>query len=117
MLVLRIENALGGGPFNCPEAHGEARDLALAASMPSPWDGYHEPGLSRRWEKLGASRRPAYRFGFDSRRQLRQYFKPEITKALRLLGFRPVWYEVDEDKVIRGYTQVAFHNQYARRVR
>lgn len=120
MIVLRIEDERGRGPVNhgrFDEAGIEARDLFFThCSLPSPWERMAEPCLSAHWIGLGDARRKNWLFGFRDRRQLRRYMKPELTKALRLLGFRVVFYDVPEERVVVGYSQVVYHKLYARRL-
>lgn len=122
MRIYRIEHVKSGiGPFNHDsETTGrpdttEARELAYSTDIPAPWDSTLEPYLEP-WRKMPELQRNEYVFGFASRSQLRLWFSPGITKALKLLGYHVAVYEVEPQYVIAGSSQVAFMRTFARRL-
>jgi hypothetical protein len=122
MIVWRIEHVRSAlGPYNHDaETTGnhkatDARELAYSAGVPTPWDDTQEPYLAP-WRDMSPTQRHEYFFGFATRAQLRRYFTPDITRALKLLGYHVAVYVVEPQHVLAGANQVAFVKRFARRL-
>ena len=120
MVILRIENDKGAGPFRNDEVSAtsrKVRDLSYEAEMPSPYDSEKEPRLHSVWYRLTGPEQDGHIFGFRSRAQLRLYWPPHITLALRKLGFYVRYYEVEAHRIIFGNAQICYPKVHATRVR
>lgn len=104
MVIYRIENAAGKGPYFgeptdwCETFHCEMN------GQPGPND---DQGIKGFWNSSPAHKQ--YRFGFESMAQLNTWFTPKELKALKRLGYKIVKIkETDCAKVVRGDKQVIF---------
>ena len=110
MLVYRVENGKGEGPYRhgYPEKlgiHYDWRHKADALRYPHPYnDGIHLPALTVN-----------HSFGFKSVGDLHNWFA-DAFQALDRYGFRVCTYEVPESDVLMGIKQLAFDSSRAERV-
>ena len=109
MLIYRIENKRGQGPY-CSKHKDQYLRCWLCdrhsdiEKHPSPdEDGIYE------WKRV-------HKCGFSSLRKLKAWFNKEELKALYEAKFDIVRYEVDKKDVLVGQKQVMFNRRKARRV-
>ena len=106
MLVYRIENKRGQGPYCSNHKYQDwlCDRHSDIEKHPSPVeDGIYE------WTK-------SHKCGFSSLKKLKAWFNTEELKALYAAKFDIVRYEVDKKDVLVGQKQVMFNRRKARRV-
>lgn len=102
MIVYRVENAVGVGPY----ASGDACDIWDYAYIDS--DRHPGPGGRDLFEfPLTAV------FGFTSKAQLRKWFHASERRAAEKLGLLVYVYKCDKRDVFRGRQQCAFSREHA----
>ena len=105
MIVYRVENADGRGPYvgnPVPEMDDAANDR-----QPMAW----QDGLSEWWNDGKAN---AYRYGFRTLEQIKSWFLPDQLTILARHGFRVTEYEVPQSHVLSGKKQVVFNPEQAK---
>lgn len=109
MLIYRVQNLDNSGPYGIYEAW---KSKPHEGPMhPGPYsDGMGENDTG------DASFVPGMVFGFASLTQLRAWFDHKELVNLAALGFYVTIYDVTENTVVSGKTQVAFHMRHARHI-
>jgi hypothetical protein len=112
MIIYRVEDCEGGGPYN-----GKRKD-AVRDALPHLFCGFDEcpdrhpmPHADiPNWDRYSG-----YHFGFASFDQLAAWFTPGERDTLRGLGFGIAVYAVPADYVMQGGRQAAFWRSKAAR--
>lgn len=96
MIVWRVENKEGFGPYQALDDYGW--DHQNQDHQPRPWDDLDFDGHEIR----------DYRFGFSSQEQMQAWFGDKDRAFLASHGFELVLYDVPPDAILTGEKQVAF---------
>ena len=112
--VLRVENARGEGPYSVP-IH-DKRWWAIRAEH-----NYTRPGPTRYgepWYSYPSSPwRDSHVCGFLDRAQLNAWFNQAELQLLVELGFTINQYQVAEEDILLGQSQITFIKVYARKIK
>ena len=112
--VLRIENAQGEGPYNAPiyDSRWSKIKAEHNYSRPAP-TRYGEP-----WHCMPSCPwRDSHVCGFLDRAQLNAWFSQEELQLLVELGFTINQYQVAEEDILLGQSQITFIKVYARKIK
>jgi hypothetical protein len=107
VLVYRVENEAGEGPYWTGDADGVGMESQDAPAIhPSPY-----------YDGMGLHFTPGMLCGFVSVAQFKRWFyRKEWRRGLAALGYKLMVYEVPPDMVVRGHRQVAFRPAQVRPV-
>ena len=112
--VLRIENARGEGPYNAPLHDEQWCSIKAEHSYTRPPPT--RPGEP--WEDFpSGALRDRHVCGFLDRRQLDAWFSQEELQLLAELGFTINRYQVAEEDLLLGQSQITFIKVYARKLK
>lgn len=104
MIVYRVENASGVGPYHGSMWHPSRHQNKLTHPNPM-WD----EGMCEEWaRRVGGMYGSQYVFGFKSMEQLHEWFNAEELEHVREYKYDIVAFEVAETDVIMGERQLAF---------
>ncbi len=102
MLIYRVENSFGTGPYRDPHYANWDPECSHDGdpNRPTP----KTEGIAYDYDMLCA---------FNSKTQLKRWFTPKERKALSELGFNVYVYDVNKKYCIKGKKQLVFHKKYA----
>lgn len=109
MIIYRVQNAQGCGPYSTSNRNWQTRSHA---SKQTP-----HLALDRLLKYKARYNHHAYLYGFKSMKQLNAWFTKEELINLGLYGFGIVALDIPDKKVIVGYKQVMFLKRGARHSR
>lgn len=118
MIVYRIENEIGNGPYvNCPFSwivtnHSDKNHPPLTKDN---FHLYFHDYKEEYWTNMESSPLKNYIFGFDSLEKLNQWFCEKEIENLKKLNYNIQKYEIDYEFVLEGESkkQVMFLKEKA----
>lgn len=115
MIVFRVEDSEGGGPYNGAKAPYWADRERAGINISSTTSNHPLPGDDiSGWSDLSIDTRSKYLFGFASLAELESWFNEKARAYYRDLGFKVAKYEVGPRSLKRGGHQVAFNKDRAK---
>lgn len=119
MIVYRVEDELGGGPYNGDRAPDPwTRSWSRIVNGHEVSDPVHQPSPNSdipEWRDSEYGGRAAkYRFGFASVEQVYKWFLEDARAFLKASGYGIAQYEVPDEFVLVGENQVAFSTKKAK---
>lgn len=122
MIVYRIENEIGSGPYvSCPFFSWKVTNHSDEKHPGAINDNFHlyfHDCKEEYWNNRESSPLKNYIFGFDSLEKLNQWFCEKEIENLKKLNYNIQKYEIDYEFVLEGESkkQVIFLKERAKRI-